>query len=256
MIKCPEFFRRQLSQAYEAARKVISTPEIEKDIIVKAKAGDRYSRDMLFNLYIPMVMSYVNSPDSDPYSGDFGDLMSAATLGFNRALDLFDTSRGFEFGCYYKWHIGHHIRKEIYADSDVHCPENLIKPKKKFTVDENGNRVTVTRPFTIISGDSPVGDEDGRSTLMETLSSGDPDSAEIAASKDTERIVHCLLDNLPKIERDAVTAMIMSDEHVTTREWGASHKCSHEWARKVKNRAMKHMKEQLDAINCYESMAV
>ena len=111
MLNCNSYLNNQLSKAYEAAKKVITSADIEKEYIRKAKAGSQAARDALFNLYIPLVISSARSRNYEMYTGEMGDLISAAAIGFNRALELFDTSLGYEFGCFYKWHIKNAMNK-------------------------------------------------------------------------------------------------------------------------------------------------
>ena len=159
MLNCTSYLRIQLSKAYEAAKKAISSADIEKEYIKKAKAGSQVARDTLFNLYIPFVISYARSSTYTMYSGDMGDLISAAAIGFDRAIELFDSTLGYEFGCYYKWHIKNAMNKELYGDSVVAVPENLQKPAKnpdgKQMLDEDGLPVN-RNPVKVISGDSLV----------------------------------------------------------------------------------------------------
>lgn len=259
MLNCNNYLRKQLSKAYELARKTITTADVERDFIQKAKAGSQSAKDMLFNLYIPMVITHARSSTYDMFTGDFGDLLSAAAIGFNRALELFDPSTGNEFGCFYQWHIKNRMNKEKYADCVIHVPENLLKPSKdsngKTLRDENGMPVK-KNPVSIISGDTVVGENDSKTTLMETISSEGPTVAEEAAERDTTRIVNELLQVLPEIESDAIKNMVMDDNHVSTREWGESHGCSHEWARKVKNKALKRLRAKLSEIYCEDRLAV
>ena len=259
MLNCTSYLRIQLSKAYEAAKKVISSADIEKEYIKKAKAGSQVARDTLFNLYIPFVISYARSSTYAMYSGDMGDLISAAAIGFDRAIELFDSTLGYEFGCYYKWHIKNAMNKELYGDSVVAVPENLQKPAKgpdgKQLLDENGLPVN-RNPVKVISGDSMVGDDDSKTTLMETLSAEGENEAEEAEVRNRSELVHELLSTLPEIECNAIKQMVMDDDHVSTREWGESHGCSHEWARKVKNHALKRLREKMSEMYIEDRLAV
>jgi len=251
MLECSSYLRNQLSLAYENARKKVTSAAAEREYIRLAKEGSQVARDTLFNLYIPFVISYARSSTYSMYKGDMGDLIGAAALGFSRAIELFDMSLGYEFGCFYKWHIRNAMNKEMYGDSLVAVPENLIKPSR----DENGNPVN-KNPVTIVSGDSPVGDDDSRTTLMETIASEGTDVVGESEENDRHAIVAELLETLPEIEHDAISAMVMGATHVSSREWGERHGCSHEWARKVKNRALKRLREKMGEIYIDDKMAV
>ena len=50
--------------------------------------------------------------------------------------------------------------------------------------------------------------------------------------------------------------MVMADDHVSTREWGESHGLSHEWARKVKNSALKRLREKMSEMYIEDRLAV
>lgn len=259
MLNCSSYLRSQLSKAYEAAKKVITSTEIEKQYIINAKAGSQSARDTLFNLYIPMVITFARSRNYEMYTGEMSDLIGAAALGFNRAIELFDSSLGYEFGCYYKWHIKNAMNKELYGDSVVAVPENLQKPAKgadgKPLLDEEGQPIK-RNPVKVVSGDAMVGDADSKTTLLETLSAEGENGAEEAEERDRSALVDELLSSLPEIECDAIKKMVMNDDHVSTREWGETHGCSHEWARKVKNRALKRLREKMSEIYVEDRMAV
>ena len=45
MLNCNSYLNNQLSKAYEAAKKVITSADIEKEYIRKAKAGSQAARD-------------------------------------------------------------------------------------------------------------------------------------------------------------------------------------------------------------------
>lgn len=268
MLHINTYLRKQLSDAYATAQKAITSGDAEREYIKLAKEGSQSAKDMLFNLYIPMVITYARSAQYEMYSGELGDFMSAAAIGFNRALELFDVTSGNEFGCYYKWHLKNALNKEMYGDCVVHVPENLLKPGKdengKVLRDEDGKPIK-KNPVKIISGDTIVGDDDSKTTLFETLSADCVrgiaeaecvDGSVEAEERDTGRVIDELLGALPAIECDAVKNMIMDDNHVSTRDWGESHGCSHEWARKVKNKALKRLRSKLSEMYIEDRLAV
>lgn len=258
MLNCNTYLRNQLSKAYETAKKVITSAELEKEYIRQAKAGSQAARDTLFNLYIPFVISGARSRSYEMYTGDMGDLISAAAIGFSRAIELFDTSLGFEFGCYYKWHIKNAMNKELYRDSVVAVPENLQKPAKgpdgKPLLDEDGKPLKLN-PVKVVSGDTIVGDN-SKTTLMETLYIESENGVEESEERDRSNIIEELLSSLPEIECDAIKKMVMDNVHVSTRAWGESYGCSHEWARKVKNRALKRLREKMIEMYIEDRLAV
>lgn len=260
-----EAFRKQLTAAYKAARKVVTTKEIEIDLINKAKAGSNVAREYIFNLYIPMVISFAFSRQYCMYEGELGDLLSAAALGFNRALELYDSNSNLEFGCYFKYHAFNRMNKELYGDNGVHVPENLCKQNVKkmmetqgkvSELDENGKPQKVV---TMISIDTPVRtDDENAHTMLDCLADSSGDLRNVAESEEREKVIDGILNSLPAIESDAVRSMVMEDKEVaeTTREFGDRYGFSHEWARKIKNRALKRIRQRLEAISVDESIAV
>lgn len=259
MLHCNTYLRTQLSAAYERAKQLIDTADAEREYIRLAKEGSQAAKDTLFNLYIPMVITCARSTTYEKYTGDLGDLINAAAIGFNRALELFDTTTGNEFGCYYKWHVKNALNKELYGDCVIHVPENLLKPVKdangKPLLDEDGKPVK-RNPVKVLSGDTIVGDDESKTTLMETIAAETSDGAADAEERDRARLVSELLESLPEIESDAIRNMVMDENHVSTREWGESHGCSHEWARKVKNKALKRLRAKLSEMYCEDRLAV
>ena len=260
-----EAFRKQLTAAYKAARKIVTSKKIELDLIAKAQAGSTVAREVLFNLYGPMIISFAFSRQYCMYEGELGDLMSAAAIGFNRALQLYDPSMKLEFGCYFKYHAVNRMNKELYGDNGVHVPENLCKTNvekmmknkgKVSELDENGKP---KRVVTMISVDTPVhSDEDHPHTMLDCLADSDGELHAVAEEDERIDVINGILNSLPRVECDAVRSMVMSskEDAETTREFGTRYGYSHEWARKIKNRALKRIRQRLDAISVDESIAV
>ena len=247
------YFRDQLSGAYKMARALVPDHKTEIEYILKAKAGIQSARDVLFQLYIPMVIKFALSDQYKSYEGELGDLVSSAMIGFNRALALFDPSTGNEFGCFYKWHAMAHMNKEMYNDDHkVNIPENL----QKSTKDEHG-RSRYKSPVTVISADTPLNKEDGCSeTILDRMAAENNHVGELAESNERESVIGEIMDSLPAMEADAVQSMIMDDNRESSRDFGDRHGVSHEWARRLKNKALKRIKARLEALSVDETVAV
>lgn len=111
------------------------TPDVEKDLAIKAKNGDREAKNRLIESNLRFVITcakqYVNQ------GVPLVDLISAGNLGLNLALVNYDPDRGYKFFTFAVWYIRREILKEIYNNGrtiryPVSYISNISKVKKAY----------------------------------------------------------------------------------------------------------------------------
>lgn len=87
----------------------------DEEIILVIKSGDYFPFEVLFQRYVPLVKKVVK----DYYIQGFEleDFIQEARIVFNKAIHLYDNTRGHTFGNYFKMNLRHHcfslIRKDM-----------------------------------------------------------------------------------------------------------------------------------------------
>jgi len=99
------------------------TPEEEFDLSAKIKKGDRKSFEKLVNSNLRFVISVAKKYQHNGL--DLPDLINEGNLGLIKAVDKFDSSRGFKFISYAVWWIRQSIIQAI-ADKNriIKIPSN------------------------------------------------------------------------------------------------------------------------------------
>ncbi len=200
------------------------TKEDEDDLVGKAKSGNREARRRIINANLKLVVNiakhyaYFDLP--------LMDLIAEGNIGLMRAIDKFDSSRGFRFSTYAAWWIrqavtralidqGKTIRIPVYMSELInkyrHIREHLRQSSKR-----DPTRSEISRKLKIptdkvgeiemwmqkkASLDAPVG-EDGESQLSDFLQS--PDYADTGLEVErifTKERIQRLLDFASKRER-------------------------------------------------------
>ncbi|MBM6615182.1 sigma-70 family RNA polymerase sigma factor [Desemzia sp. RIT804] len=87
----------------------------DEDIILVIKSGDYFPFEVLFQRYVPLVKKVVK--DYYIQSFEMEDFIQEARIVFNKAIHLYDNTRGHTFGNYFKMNLKHHffslIRKDM-----------------------------------------------------------------------------------------------------------------------------------------------
>lgn len=111
----------------------VLTKEEEVEIIEKAKAGDRVARRRLINCNLKLVVNIAKHYTHLTLS--LMDLIAEGNIGLMRAIDKFDTTRGFRFSTYAAWWIRQAITRAIIDQGKtirvpVYASEFISKYKK------------------------------------------------------------------------------------------------------------------------------
>ena len=109
------------------------TAEEEKELALKAIAGDLTARNKLVEANLRLVVSLAKH-----YQGcgmSLQDLIQEGNIGLIKAVEKFDVSKGFRFSTYAAWWINQTIGRAIADQSKtirvpVHMTENINKLRK------------------------------------------------------------------------------------------------------------------------------
>lgn len=105
----------------------------EQSLVKKAKAGDREARRRLINCNLKLVVNIAKHYTHLTLS--LMDLIAEGNIGLMRAIDKFDTERGFRFSTYAAWWIRQAITRSIIDQGrtiriPVYASEFISKYKK------------------------------------------------------------------------------------------------------------------------------
>jgi RNA polymerase sigma-B factor len=89
---------KDISPAPAATRAPVSDREVTELFVRWQRDGDRAARELLVERYLPLARNLARryARSSEP----FEDLMQVASLGLVKALDRFDTTRGYRFAAF------------------------------------------------------------------------------------------------------------------------------------------------------------
>lgn len=119
------------------------TPDLERDLIIKAKNGDTEARDRLIESNLRFVITCAKQYTNQGVP--LIDLISAGNCGIILAIENYELEKGYRFLTFAVWYIRREILKEIYNNGrTIRYPitfiSNINKVKKacdKFVHDNN-----------------------------------------------------------------------------------------------------------------------
>lgn len=184
----------------------------EIDLIRKAKKGNRAARRKIINSNLKLVVSI--SKHYTHFNLTLMDMIAEGNIGLMRAIDKFDTRRGYRFSTYAAWWIRQAVTRSIIDQGKtiripVYMSEFISKYKKvrevlRQKLHREPNRGEIAKRLKMpvekvgeielwmqkkSSLDAPVG-ADGESQLSDFIQSGDrtDNSTEITKVFDRERV--------------------------------------------------------------------
>ncbi len=244
------------------------SPEEERELLKRAKAGDREARARIVYSFLRFVVKFV-SKYAD-YGIPIEDLINEANLGILRAIDHFDLNRGVRFLSYAVWWIRQAVFKALnnYSSIVKISPERRAKLKKileaeREALQERGEAPSVYEiadelgitPEEVVEAqmmaqrdvslDMPVGEE-GDTTLAELIEQvALPSPEETYEELELREIVARSLHDLDPRERSILVHYfgLEGQEPKTLEEIGQIFGISRERVRQLKERAIAKLKK-------------
>jgi RNA polymerase primary sigma factor len=246
----------------------VLTKEEEIELIENAKQGDRDARRRLINCNLKLVVNIAKHYTHLTLS--LMDLIAEGNIGLMRAIDKFDTSRGFRFSTYAAWWIRQAITRSIIDQGKtirvpVYASEFISKYKKSQEIlrqklNREPNRKEIAKQMKVSedkvaeielwiqkksSLEAPVG-KDGSSEFGDFIVSDTDSGTNKAVNKifRREKIDH-LFDTLSKRERRILDLRFgISDGAThTLAEISKELDISRERVRQIEKEALKKLKK-------------
>src|SRR5215210_4349959 len=231
------------------------THQEEIDLSKRAKKGDKAARNRLIEKNLRLVVSIAKK--SRGRGLPFEDLIQEGNIGLMRAVEKFDSDRGFRFSTYATWwirqavqravadkgrtiripvHVGDKMRKmartynELWAELERAPSDEAVAERLGWSV-EDIRKVKDAMPEATTSLNQPLSSDKGSSELGELVederSSDTPgtvmsemESSELGEAVDRlpERYRHVLVRRYGLDDRDPATLAELSDELGLSRE--------------------------------------
>lgn len=160
-----DVFKNEVRAAYERARAKIATPEIELAYIKLAKRGNVRARNLLFEKQLPALIDMASKNKYNIFKGNTAELVASVLRIMDRAIELYDATRGIRFVTFLSFHAQDAMNKEMYKDNLVRIPENYEKAKRRAEF------------ASIESGYAPLQDGDSQTCLFDILKDDEDDTA-------------------------------------------------------------------------------
>lgn len=239
-------FTSALNREYLAARKDLATKEAETECILKAKSGDVESRNKLFYKNISLLINMAVGSDKqvgghfNEYDGLADDLIAAAALELDHAIEDFDVSTDNKFATFYKARAFNAMNKVMYSNHTIHIPENILKGNaNKVAAGIVSDIPTMVSTSMRIHGDS----EDDGCFLGDTLSDDKQDIFEEAVVAERSHLVSVMLDSLDEADRILIMKLFNDNDtslRTVANDLGVSHEC----VRKNKERILASLRKK------------
>lgn len=225
------------------------TPELERELILRAKAGDLAAQRQLLEAHAPYIAKMVKKYARDGVS--FDDVYQEGRLGFLHGLvNKFDPDRGIKLITYAgewarsraaRYHADHastirvpvHLRDAIHREARGAPPKTTKDPQRL----RDGRNALYARSL-----DAPPPGYDEDATLGDLIEGGIPSPEAVLEQTDTAQRLQSLLQRamrgLSDRERRVIAARLLGDQEKTLQEIGDELLCSRERIRQLEARAL------------------
>ena len=212
----------------EIGRYPLITPKEERELAKRIEKGDEEAKKRLVQANLRLVVSIAKRYVGRSPNLTFLDLIQEGNLGLFRAVEKFDWRKGYKFSTYATWWIRQAITRALADQSrTIRIPVHMVETLTKFTkakrrlwrelgrepmpeeiAAEMGIPVEKARHIiqiaqATVSLETPVGDSDGDSTLVEFIK----DEKLVSPSKKAarallrERLKEILVDLAPREQK-------------------------------------------------------
>ena len=247
--------------------------EQEIELALKIEQGDANAKELMINSNLRLVVC-VAKRYCHTSNMTLLDLIQEGNIGLMKAVDKFDYSKGYKFSTYATWWIRQAITRAI-ADQDrtiripVHMKEmmsKITKATRKFK-EQEGREPThrevaelvnlsydkIEEVYKLysdtISLESPVGDDDDASMLMDFVADDSMpeqfESAEhVLLEEQVEEILQCLTDREKRIIQ--LRFGFVDGKIWTLEEVGKEFNVTRERIRQIEAKALRHLRSRRD----------
>lgn len=245
--------------------------EEERELIIKAKKGDKESLDKLLTCNLRLVASIVLRYYHNREIPEL-DLIQEGTFGLIRAIEKYDLSTNYKFSTYaYTW-IRQNIDKAIYTTGrniyiPAHMQENMKKYQKKVNefelkynrkpsmeekikitgFKEDKIELIETYLSDTISYDASIGENNGN-TIIDLIQDESNNEEALYEQENKEKISNALINaGLTEREKDIIKRRFgFTGEIETLESIGNSYGLTKERIRKIEKNALKKLKKYLE----------
>jgi RNA polymerase sigma-32 factor len=254
------FYRSQLSG------QTTLTPEQERDLAMRWRAGDQAAGQKMIEACLPFVMTI--ALEYRRWGLPLEDIVQEGNIGLLKAADRFDPDRGCRLATYAAYWIRAEIREYVargYRIVRLGSSKSERRALRVYRRTREKNPAALAKlsgltkerasellPLLMARDVSLEGTPDDGLAPLDRLAASVPTPEDVAAETDErERMSKALkqvVDELSPRERRIVNERWLTDSPVTLEELGVSFGVSKERVRQIEERAKKRMRARLEEI--------
>lgn len=244
-------------------------PEQERDLAMRARAGDENARRKLIEANMRLVLSIAKHYRNR--SIPFEDLVQEGAIGLMNAVSRFDPDKGYRFSTYATHWIRQTIGRALGSKArSIRLPVHVVELIRRSDRERTGFAMrhgrepsneelakilgvslakllsTLQCPMETISLDVSLGDDEGTNLLSMQADKGENNPESVALSRESLSHMLQVLEVLPERERRVVRQRIGLDSEVEAlllRDIGSDLQLSRERVRQIEVQALKRLRQ-------------